>query len=358
MTITLSPTSLPISMVGVYYSQTITASGGTLPYTFAVTAGSLPPGLTLDPSTGVLSGTPTTAGTYGFVVTATDASGCHGSHDYNVSVGAGCSFPITLKPGTIAGGTVGALYTQPINASGGTAPYTYTLSAGSLPPGLTLNPATGVISGTPTTAGTYSFTLTATDANKCTGSAQFSLVVVSCTYGPVVVISIHYTGGWVYINFTGTGILCGDPPIGVDDDWVRADLIKYAKNKGKVKLAFTQNPSATPRSANVFIGGAVFPVEQAGAPCKVSAVSPTKLMVDASGGEQRVAVMAPEGACEWIASPNGSAGSWIDIPSGSGSGPGAVSFRVSPNTTGKNRTGTISVGTALGKKNVTVKQSH
>ena len=169
--ISLNPTTLPSGTVGVYYNQTITASGGTSPYTFAVTAGSLPPGLSLS-SSGVLSGTPTTAGTYGFVLTATDANGCHVSHDYTLTIGAGCTVTISLKPGTIPGGTVGTAYTQMISASGGMAPYTFTITAGSLPPGLTLNPSTGVISGTPATAGPYSFTVTASDANKCTGAGS------------------------------------------------------------------------------------------------------------------------------------------------------------------------------------------
>jgi len=86
-TITLSPTTLPNGTVSTAYSQTITASGGTSPYTFAVTAGALPAGLTLNGTTGVLSGTPTAAGTSSFTVTATDSASHTGNQPYSVTIG-------------------------------------------------------------------------------------------------------------------------------------------------------------------------------------------------------------------------------------------------------------------------------
>lgn len=84
---------------------------------------------------------------------------------------------VTLSPETLAAGTIGAAYNQTITASGGTAPYTFTVAAGMLPNGLTLNPNTGAISGTPTTAATTEFTVTATDANGFTGSRTYTITV-------------------------------------------------------------------------------------------------------------------------------------------------------------------------------------
>jgi len=87
VTITLSPAALPTGTVGVAYSQMITATGGTAPYTFAVTSGALPTGLTLT-ATGALSGTPSAAGSSTFTVTATDANGFTGAQQYTLTIGA------------------------------------------------------------------------------------------------------------------------------------------------------------------------------------------------------------------------------------------------------------------------------
>ena len=163
--------SLPQGEPGTPYSQTITALGGTAPYSFSVTAGLLPPGLTLSPD-GLLSGIPTLAGSYAFTVTATDQNGCTGSQEYTLSI---CQ-AISLSPASLPDGAVGVAYDQPISASGGTSPYTYAVTAGTLPPGLTLS-SDGQLAGTTITAGTYNFTVTATDSNSCAGSIDYEIFV-------------------------------------------------------------------------------------------------------------------------------------------------------------------------------------
>jgi Putative Ig domain len=85
-TITLSPSTLPDGNVGTAYNQTIVATGGTPPYTYAVSSGSLPSGLTLDSATGIISGTPDTTGTSNFDITATDNVGCTGTHSYSITI--------------------------------------------------------------------------------------------------------------------------------------------------------------------------------------------------------------------------------------------------------------------------------
>ena len=174
-TITLSPASLPSGSTGTAYNQTITASGGTAPYTFAVTFGALPPDLTLS-SSGVLSGTPTTLGSFTFTVSAADANGCTGSRSYTISI---CP-AITLSPAALPAGTVGTAYNQTITASGGTSPYSIAVSVGSLPPGLTLSPS-GVLSGTPSVPGSFTFTVTAADANSCKGNRSYTLITVQAS---------------------------------------------------------------------------------------------------------------------------------------------------------------------------------
>ncbi len=121
-TITVNPASLPNGITGTAYNQTLTATGGTAPYTFAVTTGALPNGLTLA-SGGVLSGTPTTAGTFNFTVTATDNTGCTGTRAYTVIVsGNGLQFfplpqPVRLLE-TRAGFAGCTMPGVPINANG------------------------------------------------------------------------------------------------------------------------------------------------------------------------------------------------------------------------------------------------
>ncbi|OLP52322.1 beta strand repeat-containing protein [Allorhizobium taibaishanense] len=167
--VVVSPASLTSATAGTSYSQTLNASGGTAPYTFVVTSGSLPSGLTLN-SVGVLSGTPTASGNFNFTVGATDSSGTptSGNRAYTLTV-AGPT--VTLPTTTLTSGTVGESYTAAITqASGGIAPYTYSLSAGTLPAGVTINSADGSLSGTPTVAGTFAFTLTATDSTAGTAA--------------------------------------------------------------------------------------------------------------------------------------------------------------------------------------------
>ncbi len=178
--ISLSPGILPGGTIGTVYSETVTASGGTAPYTFAVTTGSLPAGLALT-SAGVVSGTPATAGTYGFTITATDAYASTGSQLYSVVIAAPA---ISLSPGTLPGGTTAVAYSQTVTASGGSSPYSFAVTAGSLPTGLALTSA-GVLSGTPTAAGTYGFTITATDAFGSTGAQAYSVGVMA----PAIVLA-------------------------------------------------------------------------------------------------------------------------------------------------------------------------
>ena len=148
------------------------ASGGTGPYTFTISAGALPAGLTLS-SGGVISGTPTGSGSSSFTVRALDTLGNAGTRAYTVNIG---TITLTINPTTLPAAVVGRPYRQTVVASGGTAPYTYSITAGALPPGLTLNAATGVISGTPTTLGTATFTVQARDVNGDIGTRAYTLV--------------------------------------------------------------------------------------------------------------------------------------------------------------------------------------
>jgi hypothetical protein len=172
--ITVNPANptLPAGTAGQPYSQTFTATGGTAPHTFMVSAGTPPPGLNLS-SGGLLSGAPTGLGTFTFTVKATDASGCTGERRYTLLI---CPV-VTVNPATIPAGTVGAPYNQTFTQTGGAGVITWSVSAGALPGGLTLNAATGLLSGRPSAQGPFNFTIRATDANGCFGERGYTLVI-------------------------------------------------------------------------------------------------------------------------------------------------------------------------------------
>ncbi|ATN37805.1 hypothetical protein ACO34A_29015 (plasmid) [Rhizobium sp. ACO-34A] len=264
-TLVFSPASgaLPDGMAGTPYNQTITASQGTAPYSYAVTTGALPDGLLLDPSSGAILGSPRTMETASFTIMATDANGATGSATYDIvitdrvpvagpvsatvaanstanpislyiiggapatvavvaqpshgaAVASGTAITYTPAPGysgmdwftytatnasgtsaeapvairvttpslefspvagTLPGCMVGATYNEVVTASRGTAPYSYAVTVGALPAGLSLDPSSGAISGTPTAMETASFTITATDANGASGAAAYVIDV-------------------------------------------------------------------------------------------------------------------------------------------------------------------------------------
>ncbi|WP_295515122.1 autotransporter domain-containing protein [uncultured Pseudomonas sp.] len=260
-TLTVTPASgaLPGGQVGTSYSQTITGSGGSAPYTYSATG--LPAGLSLNTAAATISGTPTAAGSYTLSVVVTDANGATGSANYTLSIavqppvagpvslsvasnsrnnpvtlnlsgGAATSVAVASLPthgtatasglsitytpaagyagadsfsytatnasgtsaaatvtlsvsavaltftpasGALPAGQVGSGYSTSLQAAGGAAPYRY--AATGLPAGVALDAASGQLSGTPTAAGTYSVSVTATDNAGNTGSASYSLTI-------------------------------------------------------------------------------------------------------------------------------------------------------------------------------------
>jgi hypothetical protein len=234
-TITLSPTTVASGTAGAAYSQTITATGGTGPYSYAVSAGALPSGITLSPA-GLLSGTLNSGTVANFTIRATDANGCSGIQAYTLTP---ICPPISITPATATQGLINTAYTQTLSASGGTAPYgAWTVTAGALPTGLTLNAATGVISGTPTVTASpaTSITVRTTDAYGCQGSQVISLKIcplvtlsptslAAATVGTAYSQTISGSGGtspytfslssgslpaWASLN-ASTGVISGTP---------------------------------------------------------------------------------------------------------------------------------------------------
>ncbi len=171
-------TALPTATTGTAYANYVVAEGGRPGYTFSVPATqSLPPGLTLDPSTGLVSGTPDAGGDYSFTVDVTDAT-TPTPETASATVAITVLTPLAVAATALPPATVGSPYSASVEATGGTAPYTW--SASGLPAGLGMSP-TGTVSGTPTAAGDATVRVTVTDSTSPTAgtaSADLPLAVL------------------------------------------------------------------------------------------------------------------------------------------------------------------------------------
>lgn len=181
----ISTTALPQSVTGTPYTVSLAATGGTPAYTWSLASGQLPAGLILAANTGVISGTPTTAGTYSFVVAVADSSSPAQTttSEMTLSVAAAQTTPLTpltVITSSLPNGTTGTVYSSSLQANGGTGPYIWSITSGNLPAGLTLATNTGVLSGTPTASGSFQFAVTVTDSattpQTSTSHLSFSIV--------------------------------------------------------------------------------------------------------------------------------------------------------------------------------------
>jgi hypothetical protein len=194
-----------------YPSYTFSASGGSQPLSWSVTAGSLPPGLALDAG-GSLSGAPIRPGTYTFTVTVTESAQNPQTKSavFTISV-ADSQITITPSPaGAPQAGTVTHTYPDfTFSAIGGFPPFTWSVTAGALPPGLSLS-STGTLSGTPTGAGSFPFTVTVADSASPPGTGSLPVTLVISNPGPVAIVQTPAPAaatsgrsyGW---QFTATG---------------------------------------------------------------------------------------------------------------------------------------------------------
>jgi hypothetical protein len=210
---TITTASFPTAEENVAYNTAVAATGGTPAYTWSITVGSLPAGLTLNVNTGAITGSATSTGTSNFTVQVTDANSLSSNKALSITV-AGPTITTTSLPN----GTQNVAYNTTVVATGGTTPYTWSLSAGTLPAGLSLNAATGAISGTPTATGTVNFTVRVTDTNSATTTKALSITInvtiafvqvannLSATAGQTSVsVNIATTAGHLLVAFVREG---------------------------------------------------------------------------------------------------------------------------------------------------------
>ncbi|MFN7135031.1 MAG: Ig domain-containing protein, partial [Myxococcales bacterium] len=209
-------------------------------------AAGLPPGLALDPASGVLSGIATASGELQLVVTVTDSRSKTATRGYPLKV---YDAPRLLTD-KLPDGTVGLPYQQKLNATGGKAPLTVAVTSGSLPAGVELQPAELALGGTPTAEGPVNVTLTVKDANGATAQQSYAFqiaarLVISTTTLPVGEVNLAYsaelrtTGGKAPITFAATGL-----PAGLTLDTAAGRILGTPSVDGASTVALTATDAA------------------------------------------------------------------------------------------------------------------
>lgn len=175
--LTTDTTALPAASAGVTYLAAIDANGGTPPYVWSVTSGSLPPGVTMQPDSGVISGDPTSQGTFTFAVALQDSSPIKQTQTQNLAIAVGAPGTLAITTSAFLDGTVSTAYNAKLAALGGTPPYAWSIAAGALPASLSLNSLTGAIAGTASQTGTAYFTVMVQDAGPAPSTQTQALSI-------------------------------------------------------------------------------------------------------------------------------------------------------------------------------------
>ena len=201
----ITTVTLPAGQVGQSYFATVQTSGGVPPITFSISSGSLPPGILISSGSGILSGTPTTAGTYNFVVHAQDSTMATTQEDFQaftvvISPGAG----LNVLPASLPTVPTGAPFSIQLSMTGGVPPYFFEFYPVQPPGWLNLS-SSGLLSGTPPSAGSYGFSVYAMDGQEQSVEKSYTLTVGS----PVTLVPTtlpNATAGQPYsFNFTASG---------------------------------------------------------------------------------------------------------------------------------------------------------
>ncbi len=244
--LTVVTTSLPVGTQNTGYSAMLAANGGVTPYTWSLTAGNLPRGLSLNTITGAILGTPSGGGTSNFTVQVTDSNTPAANASAPLSITVTAAVPLSITTTSLPAGLTGTAYSAPLTAIGGVSPYTWSLASGSLPPGLQLNQTTGAIFGTPTTAGTSNFTVQVADSETPPAtvvSVPLSITITPSGGGNPGLLSGHYA---FYLNgFNSSGA------------WTLAGSF-ISDGNGNITSGFVDGNSVTGQPFNTTVSGTYF----------------------------------------------------------------------------------------------------
>jgi hypothetical protein len=349
-TITTTSQWLPTAAVGSAFSYDLTATGGTPPYVrWAISAGSLPLGLTLNSSTGTLSGTPTNVAAYNFSVTVQDSTGVVSApQQFTIVTG------VTILTSSLPKGTEWATYSAQLTAGGGQPGYNnWIVISGVLPPGLFLDASAGLLSGTPTDIGSYSFSVTVTDSASIGSTPQpFTIVIAPALEILTGALQSGLPGVPYNATLSATG---GTPPL----------VWSMASGNLPAGLSFYPSTgiiSGTPQSAGGTFNFSVQVTDAAGATMGPQALSiaitqasvilaPASLSFSAMAGNptpppvHSVSIFSASNSVTFSAAVTTTSGDkWLSV-SGGGRTPGSILVSVNPSGLAANTTyqGTITI---------------
>lgn len=173
---TIVTNSMPTGKVGTsYYFGGVYAAGGTPPYSYSLTQGSIPRGIRFDRKTGIMSGTPKVAGTSSFTIRASDSGGSPPVSQF-LSITVQPAVKVSVKTTTLREAKVGRSYSATLLATAGTAPYGWSITGGTLPAGLSIS-SNGAITGDPTASGTFPITVQVMDSSSPAQAATAKLIL-------------------------------------------------------------------------------------------------------------------------------------------------------------------------------------
>jgi hypothetical protein len=251
--------TMPDGKVNQSYSGGFSAGGGIPPFIWSIATGSLPPGVILDPASGSLSGTPTAPGPYTFQVQVTDITKTSATSDGAINIAA--SLFISTPP-SLPDATGGISYRLPLLTSSAVGTVSWSIVSGALPDGLTLDPASGVISGSATLAGTFQFTVQSVDSAGQRAQQKFALAVILAPLPPLTITGLPNTAAPVQQPIAGVALaapypldivgqlnltVTPDSSLGVIDPAVQfssgGGTVPFRIAAGSVQATFAQTPA-------------------------------------------------------------------------------------------------------------------